>query len=671
MKIQGQTIILDIGEEITIKTQNVEEPTEPEVITENILSFEQLLDEFNAVLLNTGHNRVTDDKEVYNYLQWEYNFANKEWNDNNSPYFDKNNMPEIFEFNGNNAEYYVITYNAMQAWLMASQLAEYVPTYGQYTNTQTELFKTAYRITEANEIPIYGNYNIHFDVNKVREAAAYICAYLHQEYDAEQIDRFREELNGEAINASSWEDLGYENTMLTDEFGRTGYEMNTLGYLINTQIFMPNAPGPRVPGTVVNELPFPYEEGEPEELFNLETGNYKMDETIHKYVIQNYNMMAQTPIEEWNSYSHEKKERIINAMATIPCTAMYMFGAPKKVSLVGVPIVNGYPRYIFEKDNNGEFTIEGPFTDLAGIFRYNAINKNELEQFISNVLEIADNSRFPTQDPNYGRCRPGCTCTRQGGEANPIHGSKENELYNISISCIVADTDEEKERWSQEDGFAADSPRSYVSGHSAQIVAMALILSQLNPDKTIDYMRKAHEYSVNRSIARFHWNSDCIQGRLFGTMIAPILRAMTGLQSGFDKVKQWIESPKPEGDWSAKIIIKNETGSSIDSTGEIRLYVDNHIGVNTYLPNAQSIGPAYTFEPGENEYDGINCILNGDDYMDDSYNESVINEIRIYDYRHWNNIDAGFNATLDIDDPRCDSTLKKSGGTYVIKLTNL
>lgn len=101
------------------------------------------------------------------------------------------------------------------------------------------------------------------------------------------------------------------------------------------------------------------------------------------------------------------------------------------------------------------------------------------------------------------------------------------------------------------------------------------------------------------------------------------------------------------------------------------MYVDDHIGVNTYLPNAQSIGPIYTFEPGESEYDGINCILNEDDYMDDAYNGSTINEIRIYDYRHWNNIDAGFNATLDTDDPRCDSTLKKSGGTYVIKLTNL
>lgn len=65
------------------------------------------------MLLNTGHNRITEDKEVYGCLQNEYNFANNEWKDNNSEYFDKNNMPEVFNFNGNNTQYRAIAYNAM------------------------------------------------------------------------------------------------------------------------------------------------------------------------------------------------------------------------------------------------------------------------------------------------------------------------------------------------------------------------------------------------------------------------------------------------------------------------------------------------------------------------------------------------------------------------------
>jgi hypothetical protein len=70
---------------------------------------------------------------------------------------------------------------------------------------------------------------------------------------------------------------------------------------------MPNSPGPKVPGTIVCEVPLPYEEGEPKELFNLSTGNYKVDEAINDYIIDNWNMMAQTSLSEWNSYSLEKR----------------------------------------------------------------------------------------------------------------------------------------------------------------------------------------------------------------------------------------------------------------------------------------------------------------------------------------------------------------------------
>lgn len=45
MKIQGQTIILEAGEEITIKAQVEEEPIEPvePEVQEDILNFNQLL----------------------------------------------------------------------------------------------------------------------------------------------------------------------------------------------------------------------------------------------------------------------------------------------------------------------------------------------------------------------------------------------------------------------------------------------------------------------------------------------------------------------------------------------------------------------------------------------------------------------------------------------------
>jgi hypothetical protein len=128
MKIEGNTIILDIGEEITIKAEKSEDITPTP--TTGKMSFSDMLNMFNEVLLSTGHNAVVPGQTVYSSMNWEYNFADKEWNNDNSEFFSKTNMPEIYEYNGSNKAYTSIAYNAMQAWLMASQLAEYVPTYG-------------------------------------------------------------------------------------------------------------------------------------------------------------------------------------------------------------------------------------------------------------------------------------------------------------------------------------------------------------------------------------------------------------------------------------------------------------------------------------------------------------------------------------------------------------
>lgn len=68
----------------------------------------------------------------------------------------------------------------------------------------------------------------------------------------------------------------------------------------------------------------------------------------------------------------------------------------------------------------------------------------------------------------------------------------------------------------------------------------------------------------------------------------------------------------------------------IESAGEIRLYVDSHIGIDTYLPSASpSAGPLYTFNIGENNFSNydVHCVLHGDDYMDDSYNGKTINDV--------------------------------------------
>ena len=62
------------------------------------------------------------------------------------------------------------------------------------------------------------------------------------------------------------------------------------------------------------------------------------------------------------------------------------------------------------------------------------------------------------------------------------------------------------------------------------------------------WMRRAYEYSINRSIARFHWMSDVIYGRLFATMIVPILNAMIGLRDGYEAMKEQVKNAILDGE---------------------------------------------------------------------------------------------------------------------------
>jgi hypothetical protein len=142
-------------------------------------------------------------------------------------------------------------------------------------------------------------------------------------------------------------------------------------------------------------------------------------------------------------------------------------------------------------------------------------------------------------------------------------------------------------------------------------------------------------------------------------------------QAQYEKAKNILVNGEDTDDWNVTLILNNQSGEDIQSTGEIRLYVENHIGMNTYLPGAfDAAGPLYTFNVGESSY-STNVLVNGDNVPpSDEFVGLPITEVRFYDYRHYNNIDAGFSATLDISDPRCDSVLR-DGATYVIKIEKL
>jgi len=678
---------INVNIDFAVKKESEDATTPSDEATSSRINFFDMLYMFNNVLKDCHYNEVSSSMAIYDYLLWAWNYADSLYN-SDEWMFRKETYPLVCDYRGTDTSDSDNAYNAMQSWLMASILSELVPDSGKETNTQTKLFAAAYSIGGGAISPLYSGKTLKADPYAMREAASVIYAICRGDKNiASSIGTYRDELGGKPINATTWDELGYSNEMLSDEQGRRGYRTKSIGYCVNTSLFLPSASGPRVQGTTVCELPFPWESGQDVSLFDCLTANYIKDEEINLHMVNEWNMMSQTKVEEWDSYPREKQNRLVNVMATPPCTFMYMFGAPMKVKFNGK--VNktydgknyaDYFTFVKTTEDTG-LVIDGAFSDLAGIYRYNQSQKSATELLLQRVTEIADNFRFPTQDPNYGRSRPGCGVTRETTEKNPVHGSPENELYNVDITVMVADNAEAKAKYEKEDGFAADSPRSYVSGHSAQIWMLALMLTQMDEDSTKrpqTWVRKAFEYSINRSIGRYHWMSDVIYGRMFGSMCLPIINAMRGLQDGLNAVRDFVHNPTPtpvpQGDWKANIIVKNLTGAPIQSTGEIRLYVENHIGVNTYLPDAwEGAGALYTFGVGETDFSSsdVHCKMNGEEYMDDSFDGAEITEVRFYDYRHWQNLDVGFNAVLDIGDTRCDRCIKKSGGTYVIEITKI
>lgn len=691
MKVEGKTFILEPGDKFTgcgytfeVRENEVEPtPTPPsdETKKDGRLDLWDLLGRFNSVLTSKSYNAVNVSMDVYDYLSWAYGYTRNLYDSDPSTnkeawMFNPSTYPLLYDYRGKDTSDDGTAYNALQAWLMASILAELVPDSGKDTNTQTELFKLAYEIGGGRSYPLYNDKAFKADPYAMREAASVMYAFCRGDNNiARLIGVYRSELGGHEIPASSWDGLGFKDTELTDGEGLRGYRVDNIGYCVNTRLFLPDAPGPRVKGTTVCDLHFPWEQGQQRGLFDPQDGNYLTDVSINEYFVNHYDMMSQTPLSVWNSYSREKQNRLVNVSAVPPCTREYMFGAPKKVRFDGIfnksydgRITADYYCFSQTGDDTG-LSLDGPFSDLAGI-------RNGNDGTLSDITDILDRFRFPTQSPNYGRCRPGCKVSRKPEEKNPVHGAAENELYNVDLTTMVADDAAHRERLSVQDGFAADKPRSYVSGHSSQIWGLALMLTQTNNEGNCEqWIRKAFEYSVNRSVGRFHWNSDCIYGRLFGAMALPIINAMSGMENGLNAIRYFVLNPTPQpaptGNWDATVIVKNETGRQIQSTGEVRLYVAGHEGVNVYTPNAVQVGTAITIpNGGECAYD-TQCVGNGFT-LDDSYDGKALEDGRIYDQRHYSNGDwtPAAKVLIDTADSRCSSVLRKSGATYVLKIVN-
>lgn len=659
------------------------EPPEPSTG----ITFDEIINVMNPVLKANGFKQVSSSStpKAYNYLKGMYDAALAEWDDPNSKLFSKETYPELYDYHGNNTEYKEVARTAMLSWIIAMCLTELAPNSGQLTNAQTQYFYKAYNLAGGRNIPLYGDYDMRSDVMIARFAAGAVYALKRGTYTFNDVNVFRNEIGGSAINASGWSGLGY--------YSPDYKSIGKVGYVVNSDAIIPSGPGPYTDDSDPNR-PKPFEEGQPDSQFYMENHNenwylynYKKDVEIDNYITSNYNMGSYTYDESkgygaWEAYDKDKRLLLIHAAVMPIATDHYFFGS-RRVKFAGVKYDTKYNfwKYNFDlsseevtKDNN-VFDVTGPFAEFESKLFYGQYGVTSTMEFIQNVMDMADNSRFPTYHTEYGRRRPLGGVTPGTARAGEINGHPLNGMLNSSIARFFADSQKGYDKYTDCDDFPHDGPRTYPSGHAAMTWTDAMLFAQMfaNKDKAIEFMKAAYKIGVGRTVGRFHWTSDTLYGRLFATFIMPLINAMNGgnFQSQYESAKNVLVNGGGEGDYKVKLYINNQTGKAIQSTGEIRLYVDNHIGVNTYLPGAMpSAGALYTFNVGMNDFSSfdVHCVMNGESYMSDEYNGKAINEIRFYDYRHWNSTDCGWKVSLDSGS---DTTIKKSGATYILKVENL
>ena len=79
---------------------------------------------------------------------------------------------------------------------------------------------------------------------------------------------------------------------------------------------------------------------------------------------------------------------------------------------------------------------------------------------------------------------------------------------------------------------------SYPSGHSAMGFAVALVLSEINPARADEIMRRGFDIGESRVIAGYHFDSDVRMGRLCAAMVVPILHADSRFMRDLDAAKR-------------------------------------------------------------------------------------------------------------------------------------
>ena len=394
----------------------------------------------------------------------------------------RENFPSILDYYGEK-ENEEQAFGIMCSWMFAMILSEVLP------EKRDRIYQLGYDyMVKGRDIPTYG-YSFDSDVNVARLVGSTIYAATRNDVN---VKHMREELGGSMIT----------------------YEKEIDETYVNLRPFMPQAPGPYLKEYNVDdrkgkspngEIPGGYPVGE-----STDDHNLKEDAEINEFIVDKYNI-------DDDVY----RQDVIQSISDKETCSCHLFGDPRTVSDKVYGNMTFNP--VFGKHNIGvRIPDDGAIADLINL-----------------VAEPCSKERNNFLSQQYGRIRPG-----QGsrdGSANPDPYQQILCDYDIEEGdgCRTGYYNKEGDYISEEDGKDIGDyctyyksrlfANSYPSGHSAFIWAAALVLIEVMPDRADKIMKAANAYAANRTVARFHWTSDTIHGRVVGSVLYPIEHATTNL----------------------------------------------------------------------------------------------------------------------------------------------
>ena len=88
---------------------------------------------------------------------------------------------------------------------------------------------------------------------------------------------------------------------------------------------------------------------------------------------------------------------------------------------------------------------------------------------------------------------------------------------------------------------------SYPSGHNAVGTAMALILTEISPERTDAILARGQAFGLSRIICNVHWYSDTLQGRYMGAYTVASLHADPQFRDDLIAAKADLEAVRARG----------------------------------------------------------------------------------------------------------------------------